>query len=72
MIAQPLNNLISDKNSKLKNQLVKMTREAMEAFHLLKMKCMMALVLAFANFEQPFWLETDVSKEGLGALLSQK
>ena len=71
-IAQPLNNLISDKNSKLKNQPVKITSEAMEAFHLLKMKCMTAPVLAFTDFEQPFRLETDVSKDGLGTMLSQK
>ena len=71
-IAQTINDLISDENSKLKNQPVKITPEAMEAFHLLKMKCMMAPVLAFANFEQPFWLETDASKDGLGAVLSQK
>ena len=71
-IVQPLNNLISDENSKLKNQPVKMTPEAMEAFHLLKMKCMTAPVLAFADFEQPFQLKTDMSKDGLGAVLSQK
>ena len=64
--------MISDENSKLKNQPVKITPEAMEAFHLLKMKCMTAPVLAFANFEQPFRLETDASKDGLGAVLSQK
>ena len=29
-------------------------------------------VLIFANFEEPFLLETDASKEGLGAILSQK
>ena len=71
-IAQPLNDLISDENSKLKNQPVKITPEAMEVFHLLKMKCMTAPVLAFANFEQPFRLETDVLKDGLGTVLSQK
>ena len=71
-IAQPLNNLIADKNSKLKNQPVKITPEAMEAFHLLKMKCMMAPVLVFTNFGQPFQLETDASKDGLSVVLSQK
>ena len=71
-IAQPLNDLIADENSKLKNQQVRMSPEAMEAFHLLKMKCMTAPVLVFTNFKQPFRLETDASKDGLGAVLSQK
>ena len=71
-IAQPLNDLISDENAKLKNQPVRMIPKAMEAFHLLKMKSMTAPVLVFADFKQPFRLETDASKDGLGAVLSQK
>ena len=46
--------------------------EAVEAFNILKMKSMTAAVLAFANFEKPFLLETDASSHGLGAVLSQK
>ena len=34
--------------------------------------CMMAPILAFADYTKPFLLETDVSKEGLGAVLFQK
>ena len=46
--------------------------EALEVFNTLKMKCMMALVLAFADFEKPFLLETNASSHSLGAMLSQK
>ena len=51
---------------------MKLTVEALDAFHELKIKCMTALVLAFANFEKPFRLETDASADGLEAVLSQK
>ena len=33
---------------------------------------MMAPILVFANYTKPFLLETDVSKDGLGAVLLQK
>ena len=41
-------------------------------FEWLKMCCMTVPVLAFADFEKEFQLETDASSEGLGAVLSQK
>ena len=40
-------------------------------FQELKLKCMTAPVLAFANFKEGFLLETDVSGDSLGAVLSQ-
>ena len=46
--------------------------DALKAFKVLKQACMMALVLAFASYTKPFLLETDVSKDGLGEVLSQK
>ena len=36
------------------------------------MACLEAPVVAFVNFNKPFLLETDASKLGLGAVLSQK
>ena len=42
------------------------------AFQEVKLKCMTAPVLTFADFHKPFLLETDASGDGLGAVLSQK
>ena len=39
---------------------------------ILKGKVQSMPVLVFPDFEKPFLLETDASKEGLGAVLSQK
>ena len=71
-IARPLNDLLEGEASKWKAQPVDLTPEAVEAFNLLKTKCVTAPELAFADFEKPFLLETDASSCGLGAVLSQK
>ena len=71
-IAKPLNNLLEGEASRLKSEELELTPEALEAFKELKMRCMMALVLAFADFKKPFQLETDASKEGLGAVLLEE
>ena len=71
-IAKPLQDLISDDNSKLKKEEVQLTPEAIQEFQQLKVKCMMAPVLAFANFKKPFLLETDASGDGLGVVIQQK
>ena len=49
-----------------------LSEEALEAFRALKQACMNSPVLAFADYMKDFLLEIDTSKEGLGAVLSQK
>ena len=49
-----------------------LSKEALESFEQLKQACMNSPVLAFADYTKDFLLETDASKEGLGAVLSQK
>ena len=71
-IAKPLNDLLEGEASKLKNEELELTPEALQAFQDLKKKCMTAPVLVFADFKKPFQLETDASREGLGAVLLQK
>ena len=71
-IAKPLNDLLQGENSKLKSHPVGLPPDALAAFQELKMKCLMAPVLAFTDFKKPFLLETDALIEGLGAVLSQK
>ena len=71
-IAKPLNDLLQGENSNLKSHPVGLPPDTLAAFQKLKMKCLMAPVLEFANFKKPFLLETDASIEGLGAVLSKK
>ena len=46
--------------------------DAMKVFETLKQVCMTVPVLAFADNSKPFLREADASKDGLGAVLSQK
>ena len=46
--------------------------EVWEAMNILKRKVQSAPILVFPNFDKPFLLEMDASKEGLGMVLSQK
>ena len=71
-IAKPLNDLLEDEASKLKSEELELTPETLKAFKELKMRCMTVPVLAFTDFKKLFQLETDASKEGLGAILLQE
>ena len=71
-IAAPLYDLISGDNKDKKSEAMKLSPEALEAFNILKEKCINAPVLAFPDFKKPFLLETDASGKGLRAVLSQK
>ena len=53
-------------------ELVQLPPEAQEVVRILKGKIQSAPVLVFPDFDKPFLLEMDTSKEGLGAVLSQK
>ena len=44
----------------------------LKASEALKKACMTAPILAFADYTKPFLLETDVSKDTLRVVLSQK
>ena len=51
---------------------VSLSKDTLEAFQALKQACMNISVLAFADCTKDFLFKTDASKEGLGAVLSQK
>ena len=69
---KPLSDLLSGINSRLKSCFVQLPPAVVVAFQELKLKCMTAPVLTFADFHKPFRLETDASGDGLGTVLSQK
>ena len=68
-IARMLYDLLGDG---IKMGPVMLTPKAEEAVRILKEKITSAPVLVFPDFNKPFLLETDASKEGLGVVLSQK
>ena len=71
-IAQPRNKHSAGERASRKSEQVSLSEDALEAFKALKQACMNSPVLAFADYTKDFLLETDASKEGLGAVLSQK
>ena len=70
--AAPLYDLTSGDNKDEKLEHVDLSPEAHEALNRLKAACLQAPILAFLDFDKPFLLETDASRRGLGAVLSQK
>ena len=68
-IAHPLYDMLG---KEVKMGLVDLPPEMWEAVDLLKRKVQSTSILVFPDFDNPFLLETDASKEGLGAVLSQK
>ena len=51
---------------------VSQSEGALKTLVALKKACMTTPILAFTDYTKPFLLETDVSKDGLGVVLSQK
>ena len=68
-IACPLYNMLG---KEVKMGPVDLPPEAWEAMGVLKGKVQSAPLLVFPDFDKPFLLEMDASKEGLGVVLSQK
>ena len=71
-IAQPLNEHLAREGASRKLEWVSLSENALEAFQALKWACMSSPFLAFTNYMKDFIFKTDASKEGLGAVLSQK
>ena len=69
---QPLNEHLAREGASRKSEQVSHSEDALKSFEALKQACMTAPVLAFADYTKPFLLETDTSKDGLGAVLPQK
>ena len=68
-LAHPLYDVLG---KELKMGPVDLPPKAREAMNVLKGKVQSMLVVVFPDFDKPFLLETDASKEGLGVVLSQK
>ena len=71
-IAWPLSDYLMGQGAGKRLDWVLVNEDVIKAFEVLKHACMTAPVLVFADYTKPFLLETDASKEGLEAMLSQK
>ena len=71
-IAQLLNEHLAREGASRRLDQVSLSKDALEAFQALKQACMSSPTLAFSDYTKDFLLKTDASKEGLGAVFSQK
>ena len=71
-IPQPLCEHLSGEGTGKQGECVTLIEEVLVAIETLKKACLRAPVLSFADYNKPFLLETDVSKQALGAVLSHK
>ena len=71
-VAWPLYTYLEREGATKKKEACPLSLKAKEVFKRLKLELMKAPVLSFANYSKPFLLETDASKDGLGAVLLQK
>ena len=71
-IAWPLYAYLEGEGAMKKKEVCSLSLKAKEVFKWLKLELMKATVLSFADYSKPFLLETDASKDGLGAVLLQK
>ena len=71
-IARPLYAYLEGNGTNKKKKSCSLSLQVKEAFRYLKSVLMKAPVLIFADYSNPFSLETDASKDGLGRVLLQK
>ena len=71
-ITQPLSEYCTGQGASKKSEQVSLTKDAMKALETLKQVCMTPPILVFTDYTKPFLLETNASKDRLGAVLSQK
>ena len=65
-VAQPLHEHLSREAAGKKNEGVTLTSNVQAAFEMLRKACLKTPMLAFADFDEPFLLENNASKLGLG------
>ena len=67
-----MNEHLAREGASRKLEQVSLSEDALDAFQALKQACMSTPILAISEYTKDFLLESDASKEGLGAVLFQK